>query len=93
MTTNIKPDEEPFGPFTVAEVENCFKAFDLDDNGFVGAGELRKFRDIRHSSCPKHTFLFSSDLLNTLRSGLFSYTFPGSTNISVKMRPMRTLMK
>lgn len=43
MTTNIKPDEEPFGPFTVAEVENCFKAFDLDSNGFVGAGELRKY--------------------------------------------------
>eukprot|EP00484_Ammonia_sp_Unknown_P027402 CAMPEP_0197027614 /NCGR_PEP_ID=MMETSP1384-20130603/7490_1 /TAXON_ID=29189 /ORGANISM="Ammonia sp." /LENGTH=336 /DNA_ID=CAMNT_0042456481 /DNA_START=15 /DNA_END=1025 /DNA_ORIENTATION=+ len=42
MTTNIEPDPEPFGPFSVAEVENCFKAFDLDNNGFVGAGELRK---------------------------------------------------
>ena len=43
MAANIKPDDEPFGPFTVAEVENCFKAFDLDNNNFVGAGELRKF--------------------------------------------------
>ena len=44
MTTNIKPEEGQFGPFTVAEVENCFTAFDLDNNGFVGAGELRKLR-------------------------------------------------
>ena len=35
--------EEQFGPFTVAEVEQCFQAFDLDENGFVGASELRKF--------------------------------------------------
>ena len=35
-------EEEAFGPFTVAEVEECFKAFDLDENGFVGAAELRK---------------------------------------------------
>ena len=51
MTTNIKPDDEPFGPFTVAEVESCFKAFDLDDNGFVGAGELRKFRIFMNFIC------------------------------------------
>lgn len=38
-----KHDPDPFGPFTVAEVEQCFQAFDLDENGFVGASELRKF--------------------------------------------------
>eukprot|EP01084_Bolivina_argentea_P089507 161502_1 len=42
MTADIAPDEDPFGPFTVAEVEACFSAFDLDNNGFVGASELRK---------------------------------------------------
>ena len=42
MAANIKPDDDPFGPFTVAEVERCFRAFDLDNNNFVGAGELRK---------------------------------------------------
>ena len=46
MAANVNPDVEPFGPFTVAEVENCFKAFDLDNNGFVGAGELAKLRVI-----------------------------------------------
>jgi len=42
MTSNIQPDDQAFGPFTVAEVEGCFNAFDLDGNGFVGAPELVK---------------------------------------------------
>ena len=35
-------DKVEFGPFTVEEVKECFHAFDLDDNDFVGAGELRR---------------------------------------------------
>ena len=40
--TEIAPEKVEFGPFTVEEVRECFQAFDLDDNDFVGAGELRR---------------------------------------------------
>ena len=45
MTANVGPakDDEEFGPFSVQEVQDCFKAFDLDHNNFVGALELRKY--------------------------------------------------
>jgi len=33
---------EQFGPFTKAEVAEAFKAFDLDNNNYVGASELRQ---------------------------------------------------
>jgi len=33
---------EQFGPFTQSEVEEAFKAFDLDNNNYVGASELRQ---------------------------------------------------
>ena len=39
---DIKASQAEFGPFTVEEVKECFQAFDLDDNDFVGAGELRR---------------------------------------------------
>ena len=39
---DISAPEAEFGPFTVEEVKECFIAFDLDDNSFVGAGELRR---------------------------------------------------
>ena len=78
MTTNIKPDEEPFGPFTVAEVENCFKAFDLDSNGFVGAGELRKY------VTSSLQFLLSLSPIPSVTECI---------NISAKMQRTKTLMK
>jgi len=40
--SNIKPDTEPFGPFTIQEVRESFREFDLDDNEFVGSGEIRR---------------------------------------------------
>jgi len=40
--SNIKPDPEPFGPFTLEEVRESFREFDLDDNDFVGSGEIRR---------------------------------------------------
>jgi len=40
--TDIAPEKVEFGPFTIEETRECFQAFDLDDNDFVGAGELRR---------------------------------------------------
>ena len=33
-------DKEDFGPFTETEVEECFKAFDLDNNNFIATDEI-----------------------------------------------------
>jgi Ca2+-binding EF-hand superfamily protein len=37
--TGARADD--FGPFTMTQVKDAFRSFDLDKNGYVGAAELR----------------------------------------------------